>query len=94
MPPPTSHSNLPACPLLSAMLHLDAMNIESPDQNSGVSLTNSQAKPVAERIYLELAKEFHPTAIIKIMANLNRSHGKHMRRLAIEHQANITERRL
>ena len=50
-----------------------------PSPTGQAPLSNAAAKPIAERIYAELAAEFHPTAIIKVMSNLNRIHHRELK---------------
>jgi len=41
-----------------------------PNYQGELRLTNAQAKPIAEKLYLELRREFHGSATMKIISNL------------------------
>lgn len=52
----------------------------------GQSLTNAQAKPLAEKLYTELSAELHPTAVVKVLTNLERIHRRERKSAQVAYQ--------
>jgi hypothetical protein len=49
---------------------------ETPMPAGQIRLTNAESQPIAEKLYLELAAEFHPSAMIKIISNMEKQQAK------------------
>jgi hypothetical protein len=54
-------------------------------------LTNQEAKAIAEKVGLELWLEFHPTATLKILTNLQRIFAREQKSVIVRRQMDRTE---